>query len=196
MRSVLIQRLLFLAAIATVWWLPAAPASGSNPAPVLTQHNDNGRTGAYLGETSLQTANVNSAQFGKLFVREVDGQIYAQPLYVPGVAVTGGPRNVVYAATMHNSVYAFDADNPDASAPLWHANLGLAAPVTYTLRIPPPSVTISARLVFTILSVKLASSAPRSSMRLAKPCTWWRSTGSPIHPPARVNMPTGCTPWT
>jgi len=133
MRHKQIQRLFFLAAIAIIWCLPATPASGSNPSPVLTQHNDNGRTGAYLGESLLTTTNVNSAQFGKLFVREVDGQIYAQPLYVPGVAVPGGPRNVVYVATMHNSVYAFDADNPAASQPLWQVSLGLSAPVTYTI---------------------------------------------------------------
>ena len=92
-------------------------AQGSGLASVLTQHNDNARTGANLNETILNTSNVNVNQFGKLFSRIVDGQIYAQPLYVPGVNIGQGVHNVVYVATMKNNVYAFDADNPAASTP-------------------------------------------------------------------------------
>src|SRR5882762_135084 len=87
---------------------------------VLTQHNDNSRTGANLHEVLLTPSNVNRQQFGKLFEREVDGHIYAQPLYVSNVAIPDkGTHNVVYVATMHNSVYAFDADHPEARQPLW-----------------------------------------------------------------------------
>ena len=103
---------------------------------VWTQHNDNARTGANLKETVLNTGNVNAGQFGKLFTRPVDGQIYAQPLYVPHVTVPGlGVHNVVYVATEHNSVYAFDADDPKQSDPLWHVNLGPSGPSAdfYTL---------------------------------------------------------------
>src|SRR5690242_12059276 len=98
---------------------------------VLTNHNDNGRTGQDLQETTLTTSNVNVSNFGKLFTRTVDGYIYAQPLYVPGLAIGGKTRNVVYVATEHNSVYAFDADDPTASAPLWHVTptiLGTSVP--------------------------------------------------------------------
>ena len=96
---------------------------------VWTQHNDNLRTGANLKETILDTRNVNAKQFGKLFARPVKGQIYAQPLYVPQVTVPGrGAHNVVFVATEHNDVYAFDADDPRQSAPLWHVNLGPSAP--------------------------------------------------------------------
>ena len=96
---------------------------------VLTQHNDVSRTGANLKETSLNTSNVKASQFGKLFKRSVDGQIYAQPLYVSNVSIPNqGSHNVVYIATMHNSVCAFDADNPDASTPLWQRNLGPSVP--------------------------------------------------------------------
>jgi len=124
---------LCLLAIIAAIWPAAAPVSGDVPAPVLTQHNDNQRTGAYLGETTLTTANVNPGQFGKLFTRPVDGQIYAQPLYVPGLAIAGHSHNVVFVATMHDSMYAFDADDPAAAAPLWQVSLGLAAPITYTV---------------------------------------------------------------
>ena len=90
---------------------------------VITQHNDAARTGANLAEIVLTTTNVNVSEFGKLFERAVDDEIYAQPLYVEGVNVPGvGVRNVVYVATNNDSVYAFDADDPAASAPLWRVN--------------------------------------------------------------------------
>src|SRR5579872_4709752 len=89
---------------------------------VLTEHYNNSRTGANLQETILNTSNVNMANFGKLFAQTVDGYIYAEPLYVPNLTIAGKARNVVFVATEHNSVYAFDAD--DGSIPaLWQTNL-------------------------------------------------------------------------
>src|SRR5271163_2888758 len=96
---------------------------------VLTQHNDNSRTGQNLSETTLNTSNVNQSSFGKLFWRTVDGYIYAQPLYVPGVVIQDVAHNVVYVATQHNSVYAFDADDPNAAAPLWQVTPGTPVPM-------------------------------------------------------------------
>jgi hypothetical protein len=92
---------------------------------VLTQHNDNARSGTNLKETELNTSNVSRTHFGKLAVRAVDGNVYAQPLIVSGAKIVhrAGPTNTVIVATEHNSVYAFDADdmNPaSTSAELWH----------------------------------------------------------------------------
>ncbi|HEX4770265.1 MAG TPA: fibronectin type III domain-containing protein [Bryobacteraceae bacterium] len=93
-------------------------------AQVLTQHNDASRSGANLHEAILNTANVNVNQFGKLFERPVDAEIYAQPLYVPHLRIGDSIRNVVYVATEGNTVYAFDADDPSVPYPLWTVNLG------------------------------------------------------------------------
>jgi outer membrane protein assembly factor BamB len=95
---------------------------------VVTYHYNNYRTGANTSETVLTPANVNVSHFGKLFSLPVDGGIYAQPLYVPNVAISGRLYNIVYVATRNNSIYAFDADN---GATLWSRNLGPAQP-------PPP----------------------------------------------------------
>jgi uncharacterized protein (TIGR03437 family) len=92
---------------------------------VLTANYDNNRTNANLNEGILNTNNVNATQFGKLWAYPVDGQVYAQPLYVHAMSIPGkGTLNALYVATMHNSVYAFDADAAGGAAPLWQANLG------------------------------------------------------------------------
>jgi len=94
---------------------------------VLTANYNNARTNANSNERVLNSVNVSPAQFGKLFTLPVDGFITAQPLYVQNVAIPGkGTHNVVYVATMHNSVYAFDADAQGDS--FWKVNLGPAVP--------------------------------------------------------------------
>src|SRR5262249_42710148 len=96
----------------------------------LTQHNDTYRTGVYPSESALQPANVSSREFGKIFVRRVQGQIWGQPLYVRGVPVGGRLHNVVYVATSENMVYGFDADDrrpAEQTPPLMSVSLG--APV-------------------------------------------------------------------
>jgi hypothetical protein len=87
---------------------------------VLGNHYDAGSTGQTLTESVLTPANVNATTFGKLFTTTLDGQVYAQPLTVANVNITRGgsqgTHNVVFVATMHNSLYAIDANN---GAILW-----------------------------------------------------------------------------
>jgi hypothetical protein len=88
---------------------------------VLTQHNNSARWGQTLAEKTLKPSNVGFLTFGKLYDRNVNGALYAQPLYVHGVATAAsGKRNVLYVATETNWVYAFDADelNADPNAGL------------------------------------------------------------------------------
>ncbi len=89
---------------------------------VLTWHNNLARDGSNTHEFALTKSNVTSATFGKLFSCAVDGVVYAQPLWIPGVTVNGTKHNAVLVATAHDSVYAFDADQSPCVT-LWHANL-------------------------------------------------------------------------
>ena len=106
---------------------------------VLTFHNDNARDGVNSRETVLTPGNVNSQQFGKVFSYPVDGYVYAQPLYVPRVKIPkNGVHNVVYVATEHDSVYAFDADGL-VSAPLWQRSF--IDPANGVTTVPSPADT-------------------------------------------------------
>jgi hypothetical protein len=108
----------------------ATQHSSANPpirteAQVSTYQYNNQRTGVNNNETILTRANVNTATFGKLFTQSVDGQIYAQPLYMPNVTINGAVHSVIFVATEHDSVYAFDADSNTGSnaQPLWKTSL-------------------------------------------------------------------------
>ena len=93
---------------------------------VLTQHNDNTRSGLNSNETLLTPAKVTASKFGKLFTHAVDGIIVGQPLYASNVLMNDGQmHNVVYVATQHNTVYAFDADGTQGNnaSPLWSVSL-------------------------------------------------------------------------
>src|ERR1700722_19718122 len=116
-----------------VWGLLAAlPLSAQ--VSVLTYQYDTSRAGANLNESVLTKANVTLNQFGKVFSYPVDGNIYGQPLYLPNVSIPQkGIHDVVYVATEHDSVYAFDADNSAGanSTPLWQVSfINPAAGVT------------------------------------------------------------------
>jgi outer membrane protein assembly factor BamB len=109
------------AAAASEGGMRPAPAVAAAPAVnVLTYHNDLARTGQNLQEVILTPANVNPAGFGKVGFYPTDGQVYAQPLYLSHQTVAGAGHNVLYVATEHDSVYAFDADT---GAVLWQTSL-------------------------------------------------------------------------
>lgn len=92
-------------------------------AQVIMNHNDLQRTGWNNHETILSTDNVSNGNFGKIFSRDVDDQIYAQPLVMSNVSINGETHNIVLVATVNNTLYAFDADNPNASSAYWQDNL-------------------------------------------------------------------------
>src|SRR5437879_1884179 len=107
--------------------MAALPLSGSAEAQVnvVTYNNDKARTGVNSKETLLTPSNVNKNKFGKLFTQGVDGIVVGQPLYLSNVSIPGsGTHNVVYVATQHDSVYAFDADDNTGinAQPLWQVS--------------------------------------------------------------------------
>jgi hypothetical protein len=106
--------------------------------PVTTWHYDNLRSGANSNETILTPQNVTSKEFGKLFTQPVDGLVIGQALYLPGVTIPGaGMHNVVYVATMHDSVYAFDADSASGKTakPLWHTTFLINGATTVPIKL-------------------------------------------------------------
>jgi Putative Ig domain len=102
----------------------SATFAATDLAAVATYHNDLARDGANTQEYALTTSNVNTSTFGKLFSCTVDGAVYAQPLWLSNVTVNGAKRNVVFVATQHDSLFAFDADsNTSPCTPLWNVSL-------------------------------------------------------------------------
>jgi len=105
--------------------LSGGPPGPSSSTDVITYHYDNQRTGQNLNEVTLTPANVNSTKFGKLGEFTVDGKVDAQPLYLSNLMIGGQKKNVLYVATEHGSIYAFDADsiNGTTSASLWKTSM-------------------------------------------------------------------------
>lgn len=115
-------------AVAILALSAAAAQKGEPSGPtvnVTTRQYDNSHTGQNLQESMLTLTNVNSNSFGKLFSYPVDGQIYAEPLYVQNLTIPNkGVHDVVFVATENDSIYAFDADNGIKNPnPLWHVSL-------------------------------------------------------------------------
>jgi Ig-like domain-containing protein len=111
------------AAVLTV--TTVAPAVASSNVDVMTYHYDAMRSGANTNETVLTPANVNSTTFGLLGSFTVDGKVDGQPLYLSNVSIAGGRKNVLYAVTEHDTVFAFDADSVSGSSAtaLWHSSM-------------------------------------------------------------------------
>src|ERR1022692_1246489 len=104
--KVSMQRLVFAVGIICAMFAYSVQAQVN----VTTYHNDISRTSQNTQETILAPSNVNSSQFGKFLTVGVDGEVFAQPLYLVNVYIGGGTHNVLYFATEHDSVYAIDAD--------------------------------------------------------------------------------------
>ena len=120
----------FLSALRPALMLVALLAGTVRPVAgesVLTYHNNNARTGANTNETQLTPSNVNATTFGLLLKYPVDGYVYTQPLFMPGVVIPGrGTHDVVYVATENDTVYALDANSnsgPDGGV-IWQTSLG------------------------------------------------------------------------
>ncbi len=100
----------------------AATVGVTDLTAMSTYHNDLARAGANTKEYALSPANVTQATFGKLFSCTVDAPIYAQPLWVANLSIAGGTHNVVFVASVHDTVYAFDADTNPCKM-LWQKSL-------------------------------------------------------------------------
>jgi hypothetical protein len=101
--------------------IPTPTPSPTATAPdITTFHDDNSRDGLNAQETTLTLTNVNSTQFGKVGFDSVDGLVDAEPLFLSGVSAGGSTRNVLYVATEHDTVYAFDADS---GAQIWKTSV-------------------------------------------------------------------------
>jgi hypothetical protein len=158
---------------------PAVTASQVAQTAVLTQNNDNARTGANTAETTLTTANVNAQKFGKLFtISGLDANVNGQVLYDPNVQIGGVSHNVLYAYTSNNtdyspcSVYAFDADT---GAMLWHTPLLKSA--TYTTATP---VIDPATNILYVLSKTDNDNTGKTYLHAYDITTGAEKTGSPI----------------
>src|SRR5579872_1205224 len=123
-RSLLLPLPFWLGLIAA----PTPNVHAQRCAAVTTYHNDNSRTGQNLAETVITPANAGTLTLLFSTHPVLDGWAVAQPLYLPQTEINGGVHNVVFVATLANSVYAFDADN---GTQYWHMVYGPPDPVPF-----------------------------------------------------------------
>ncbi len=175
----------------------------------LTWRNDNARSGINSEELALAPSTVNSSTFGKLFSCPVDGYVYAQPLYVPNLAIPGGGTlNVLFVATENDSVYAFDADaNPCMQ--IWHTSLipsgsqAITTPnliitstdivprvgITGTPAIEINSSTLYAVAAFQTIGTSLPSPQRLYALDLATGALEIKTNGAPFTSPSGLAFP-------
>jgi hypothetical protein len=148
---------------------------------VIMQHNDLARTGANISESILTPANVVINSFGKLFTDSVDGQVYAQPLFVENLNIAGGTHNVVFVCTENNTVYAFDADT--GGTIYWKTNFG--TPYTSSCSDLTPTIGITGTPVIDLdsgtlyVDTKLAS-GPAHKLHALDITTGSEKFGGPV----------------
>jgi hypothetical protein len=174
---------------------------------LTTSRYNNQRTGVNSSETILTPSNVNPASFGKLFSQAVDGYVFAQPLYLSNVTIAGGVHNVVYVATEHDSVYAFDADSDTGAnaRPLWHTSFlssGVTAvpssllPSGNTDIIPEvgitgtPAIDLAAKALYVVAeTLENGGTSFLKKLHALDIATGTEMPGSPIVISASVNVP-------
>ena len=192
---------------ALVVLLATAALPGAAQVSVPTAQYNNQRANVNSNELILTHANVNPTDFGKLFSQTVDGYVYAQPLYVANMTISGVTHNVVYVATEHDSVYAFDADSNTGanSQPLWKTSF-LSPGVTTvpsssltagTTDIIPeigitgtPAIDLSARTLFVVAeTLENNGSSFVKKLHALDLATGSEKPGSPITISASVTIP-------
>jgi hypothetical protein len=139
-----------------VFFFLLSAAAFGQPVSVITNRYDNHRSGVNQSETSLTPSTVSDSTFGKLSSLPVDGQVYAQPLYLPNVTIGGVSHNVIYTVTENNSIYAYDADSSTPQL-LWHVNVGPAAPCPSNADLQPligitstPVIDVSSGAIYVV----------------------------------------------
>ncbi|MGC2637038.1 MAG: Ig-like domain-containing protein [Acidobacteriaceae bacterium] len=161
----------------------AASTSGVN---ITTWHVDNNRSGLNSQETELTPTTVGSTGFGKLFSYLVDGYAYAEPLIVSNLRVNGATHNVLFVATEHDSVYAFDADSGNQT-PLWQTSLLESgetpltnAPIQPYQGITGTPVIDTGTNTLYVVSVQKGSSGNTFRLNALDITTGKQKTGSPV----------------
>jgi len=153
-------------------------------------HYDAQRTGLNPTEVSLSPANVTPQTFGKLFSYLLDGYEYGQPLLMSNLVINGVTRNVVFAATENDSVYAFDADNYNNGTPLWQVSLlqagetpildGPIQPVEGITSTPVIDTTSNTMYVVSVQTLTSTGALPTFRLNALNILTGAQTTGSPV----------------
>ena len=105
---------------------PGAGASCPR-ACVTTFHNDNARDGVTAYETILNPTVVQGTTFGlQASFTNLDGLVYAQPLYLSGVNMSSsnctGTKDIAIVATENNTIYVYDVTAGDSIVECYHTN--------------------------------------------------------------------------
>ena len=151
---------------------------------VYTYHNDVSRDGTNTSEYALTTANVNSSTFGKLFSCQADAAIYTQPLWVSNITIGGAKHNIVVVATMHDTVYVFDAD-ASPCVTYWHTQFipsgetFYSASDVFTNSIFPdigilgtPVIDSTSNIIYLVTKTKNITVPASSPTSACTPLTW------------------------
>ena len=155
---------------------------------VLTQKYDLNRSGVNLNEKTLNPQNINAKQFGMIFKVPVDGDVYTQPLYVSNLELPGlGFHNVMFVGTMHNSLYAIDAENGKI---LWKINLGTSIPVSDYHRykdicneigiLSTPVIDLNTKTIYLVTGNKEANKKHVHRLHAIDIVTHEERSGSPV----------------